>query len=133
MTSLKTLKFTEAPAQLKADPKEQRRQKLVAQLEQQKHMVIDPAYSIMQSKWTKDETGNRVKTETPKRLRRWWHEVGQDGYVLCVRYGAKPIEFEKGKAAVVAVGKDGLVKVIETLIAATKAGELDSLIEGLRK
>ena len=81
---------------------------LVAQLEQQKHMVIDPAYSIMQSKWTKDETGNRMKTETPKRLRRWWHEVGQDGYVLCVRYGAKPIEFEKGKAAVAAVGKDGL-------------------------
>ena len=80
MTSLKTLKFTEAPAQLKADPKEQRRQKLVAQLEQQKHMVIDPAYSIIQAKWTKDETGNRVKTETPKRLRRWWHKVGQDAH-----------------------------------------------------
>ena len=44
---------------------------------------------------------------------------------LTVRYGAKAIEFEKGKTAIVVPNKDQLVATLDTVIAAVKAGELD--------
>ena len=53
--------------------------------------------------------------------------------VLTVRYGAKPIEFEKGKAAI-AVGKvEKLKPVLETVIAAVQAGELDGVLAQMSK
>ena len=44
---------------------------------------------------------------------------------LTVRYGAKAIEFEKGKTAIHVSSKDQLVATIDTIIAAVRAGELD--------
>ena len=48
--------------------------------------------------------------------------------VLTVRYGAKPIEFAPGKAAIAVGKKEKLIPTIETLISAVEAGELDELI-----
>jgi hypothetical protein len=48
--------------------------------------------------------------------------------VLTVRYGFKTIEFEKGKAGIAVPSKEKLVGVIDTLIAAVKAGELDEVL-----
>ena len=42
-----------------------------------------------------------------------------------MRYGAKAIEFEKGKTAIVVPGKDQLVATLDTVISAVRAGELD--------
>jgi hypothetical protein len=42
-----------------------------------------------------------------------------------VRSGLKPIEFEKGKTAIAVPSLDKLPSVIDTLIAAIRAGELD--------
>ena len=44
---------------------------------------------------------------------------------LTVRYGAKAIEFEKGKTAIVVPSKDQLVATLDTVIAGVRAGELD--------
>ena len=50
-----------------------------------------------------------------------------------MRYGAKPIEFEKGNAAI-AVGKvEKLKPVLETVIAAVQAGELDGVLAQMSK
>ena len=46
---------------------------------------------------------------------------------------AKPIEFEKGKAGIVVPSKDKLPAVIDTLIAAVRAGELDELFNQAAK
>ena len=46
-----------------------------------------------------------------------------------MRYGAKPLEFEKGKAAIVLKDKTKLVATIEMLIAAVRAGEFDEQLE----
>ena len=46
-------------------------------------------------------------------------------YAFCVRVGWKPIEFEKGKAAIAVPTIDKLPSIIETLIAAVRNGELD--------
>ncbi len=53
--------------------------------------------------------------------RRW------EGY-LVVKYGVKPLQFEKGKSAVVVASEAKVAAALETLIVATKAGELDELL-----
>jgi hypothetical protein len=45
-----------------------------------------------------------------------------------VRYGSKPIEFEKGKAAILLPNQDTLVGTLDTVIAAERAGELDEIL-----
>ena len=49
------------------------------------------------------------------------------------KFGAKPVEFEKGKAAVAVGKKDRLVPTIETVIAAVEAGELDAVLAAMSK
>ena len=53
--------------------------------------------------------------------------------VLTVRYGAKPIEFERGKTAIAVGKKDKLIPTIETVIAAVEAGELDGVLVQMSK
>jgi hypothetical protein len=48
--------------------------------------------------------------------------------VLTVRYGAKPIEFAPGKAAIAVGRKEKLISTLETVIAAVEAGELDGCV-----
>jgi hypothetical protein len=45
--------------------------------------------------------------------------------VMSVKFAARPIEFEKGKAGIVVGSKEKLPALIDTLIAAVRAGELD--------
>ena len=53
--------------------------------------------------------------------------------LLSVRYGAKAIEFEKGKDAVLLEDVRELATVLPKLIAATEAGELDAHINAVMK
>lgn len=46
---------------------------------------------------------------------------------MSIKFGAKSLEFEKGKAGIVVPSKDKLPAVIDTLISAVRAGELDEL------
>ena len=50
--------------------------------------------------------------------------VGQ--VVMSIKFGARPIEFKKGKAGIVVPSRDKLLAVIDTLISAVRAGELFS-------
>jgi hypothetical protein len=46
---------------------------------------------------------------------------------MSIKFGARPIEFEKGKAGIAVGSRDKLPTVIDTLIAAVRASELDDL------
>ena len=48
--------------------------------------------------------------------------------LFTVRYGSKPLEFEKGKGAIVLKSMDELLTVLPKLIAAAEAGEFDTMI-----
>lgn len=52
---------------------------------------------------------------------------------MSVKFGSKPIEFEKGKAGIAVPSKDKLPTVINTLIEAVRAGELDDLFAAASK
>lgn len=55
----------------------------------------------------------------------WWRAVPNGTYAFFVRAGYKPVEFDKGKAAIAVPSLDKLPGVIDTLITAVRNGELD--------
>ena len=133
MTSFKTLTFTSLPRLTAADPVVQRRNKLIVRLQQQIALVQDPQFTLTRQKWVTDEAGVKQLRELRKRVRSWWRTDIAGNVVLTVRYGAKPIEFEKGKAAIAVGKKDKLIPTIETVIAAVEAGELDGTLSTMSK
>jgi hypothetical protein len=66
-------------------------------------------------------------------VRAWWRTDIAGNVVLTVRYGAKPIEFEKGKAAIAVGKKERLVPTLETVIAGVEAGLLDEILAQMSK
>ena len=113
MTSFKTLTFTSLPRLTAADPVVQRRNKLIVRLQQQIALVQDPQFTLTRQKWVTDEAGVKQLRELRKRVRSWWRTDIAGNVVLTVRYGAKPIEFEKGKAAIAVGKKDKLIPTID--------------------
>ena len=108
-----------------AEPRPCSTAKLIHRLEQQKRLAQDANFVVTVSKWVRNEAGSKELVQLQKRVRPWWREDALGTVGLTVRYGAKAIEFEKGKTAIVVPSKDQLVATLDTVISAVKAGELD--------
>jgi hypothetical protein len=66
--------------------------------------------------------------EKPKRVKRWW-SVQNDGKVLLtVRYGARAIEFQKGKDAIEVESMEALPASLRSVREAVAECELDELL-----
>ena len=102
-----------------------RRAKLVHRLEQQKRLAQDANFVVTVSKWLRNDAGSKELVQLQKRVRPWWREDVLGTVGLTVRYGAKAIEFEKGKSSIIVPNKDELVATLDTVISAVRAGELD--------
>lgn len=123
MSLLKPLSFAALP-KTQINPTFDRRNRTVARLEEQKALLKDTSFVRKVRSFVKKE-GVRTLVENDQRVLPWW-KVAPDGSILfAIRIGSKTVEFEKGKAAVAVASIDKLPMVIDTLIAATKAGELD--------
>ena len=132
-SQLKSLTFAPLPKITAADPVVHRRNKLITRLRDQIELAKNPNFTLTRQKWITDDAGGKQLREQQKRVRPWWRTDAAGTVVLTVRYGAKPIEFEKGKAAIT-VGKMGkLIPTIETVIAAVEAGELDAVLAQMSK
>ena len=132
-TLIKSLTLTALPKLTAADPVIQRRNKLIVRLQQQIALVKDPQFTLTRQKWIADETGVKQLRSLPKKVRPWWRIDPTGAVVLTVRYGAKPIEFSKGLAAIAVGKKEKLISTIETVIAAVEAGELDAVLATMSK
>jgi len=129
MSYLKTLTLTLAPHQIERNPKLIRRQRLIERLEEQIKLAADPTFTVLVRRWIKDAEGVKQPFDRQKRIKPWWKADGSGNLVLVLKNGLKTIELEKGKPGI-AVGTQGrLEAVLNTLIAATKAGELDGALE----
>ncbi len=131
MPVLKSLSFTALPKAAN-DPAQLRRVKFVARLEEQKLLLKDPTHVRTVQRWTK-VNGERQATNKQQAVRPWWKTDPTGQVMMSIKFGAKPIEFEKGKAGIVVPSKDKLPAVIDTLIAAVRAGELDELFSQAAK
>ncbi|MFG3596483.1 hypothetical protein [Bradyrhizobium sp. RDI18] len=77
--------------------------------------------------------GDRQATTKQQVVRPWWKTDPLGQVVMSIKFGAKAIEFEKGKAGIAVPSKDKLPTVIDTLIAAVRVGELDELFSQAAK
>jgi hypothetical protein len=132
MKTLKGLTFAAAPATSNS-PVMLRRAKLVAHLHQQKLLAENPAHLKTTQKWVVQESGVKAPVEITRRVQPWWRTDESGVIFLKVRYGAKAIEFEKGKSAIVLKDKAKLVATLDTLISAINAGELDEQLAAQAK
>ena len=131
MPVLKSLSFTALPKATN-DPVQQRRTKFITKLEEQKLLLKDPNHVRTVQRWTK-VNGERQATTKQQAVRPWWKADASGQVVMSVKFGAKPIEFEKGKAGIVVGSKEKLPALIDTLITAVRAGELDDLFSQAAK
>ncbi len=123
MSALKSLNFTMLP-KFDGNPTIERRLRIITRLEEQKALLCDPSYVRRVRSFIK-ENGVRKAVETEQRVTPWWRKHVDGSYLFSIRSGSKAIEFEKGKAAIAMSSLDKLPDVIDTLIAAVRAGELD--------
>jgi hypothetical protein len=98
-------------------------------LEEQRLLAKDPSFNAISKRWKKAADGSKTLVDHSRRLKPWWQADDKGFVVLTVRSGFKALEFEKGKAAIAVGALDRLDAVLSTLIAATKAGELDAALE----
>jgi hypothetical protein len=101
--------------------------KLVERLEEQKKLLANASYVRTAQRWT-GKGDERRQVEKQQRVRPWWRADTAGNIVMSIYYGTKPIEFERGKAGIAVASKDKLAALIDTLIGAAKAGELDGLM-----
>jgi hypothetical protein len=121
---LKSFTFVPQP-KINSDPSIIKRERIVSRLEDQKKLLADPLFVRRVKRWERKENGEKVLIEKPLRTSKWWQADQNGTYLLTVKVGSKRIEFEKGKAAIVVPSIDKLPTVIDTLIKAVRAGELD--------
>jgi hypothetical protein len=131
MSHLKALKLASAvPVRSAADPVQRAREKMIAVLAEQKQMaeakIAGQAFTPTHVVRKKNAEGVRVEVETAKRVRQGWFTDANGKVFLGIRYAGKPIEFAKDKNAIEAGELSALPKIIDTLVEAVRAGELDA-------
>ena len=129
---LKSFTFVPQP-KVNNDPVVIKRERIVSRLEDQKKLLADPTFVRRVKRWESKDGGERVVVEKPIRTAKWWQPDANGGYVMTVKVGSKRIEFEKGKAAISVGSLDKLPGVIDSLIRAVRAGELDEQLKQMSK
>ncbi len=84
-----------------------------------------------QRKVTDAATGEINTISVPKRIKEWWFVTDTGKLCVQLRYGAKIVEFAKGKSAVELATADQLVPTLEALKAAVEEGTLDAQLEAV--
>jgi hypothetical protein len=130
MGVLNTLTFTTAPKP-NTDPVMRRRARLIERLEQQRQLLSDPNYHLTVQRWVKGEDGNKQLVNKHKRIKKWWRTDITGNTSLVVRYGARPLEFVAGRPAIAVGDKGKLPEVLDALIAAAQAGEVDDVLKSV--
>jgi hypothetical protein len=107
-----------------------RRRKLTEKIDQQIMLASDPSYRPTKIVWTKDGNGSDQRREMPKRIKRWWVQNVDGTVQLTIRYGAKALEFAKGKSAIECASVAEVSGVLTKVKEATINGELDGMLSG---
>jgi carbamoylphosphate synthase large subunit len=103
----------------KQDPVQQRRQKLVAGIEEQ--------LKVAKKTWAKNQQGEKVLVERMRKVRKWFFEQDGGWYVQC-KYGSKVLALGKGGNAVFVKALEDVEAALQALYAAAVGGELDEAV-----
>ncbi len=80
-----------------------------------------------------NDAGERVTQDAERRLRKWYWQDADGTWYLELRYGGKVMNIEGDKAAIEAGKIKDISKIIDTVIDAVKAGELDGALLTAKK
>ena len=131
MTHLAKLTFKSVAKAVARDPVVARRDKLVAGLYEQQSVLTAALegqdHITERTKWMVNAEGQRVLVKTQRRVKPWFFQQDGGWYLQC-RYGARVIAVDGKNNAVFVKSLKDIASVLDTLIAAAKAGELDSVI-----
>jgi hypothetical protein len=126
MAALKSLSFVAMP-RAETNPTMIRRKEVIARLELQKSLAQDAKFV----KTIKTKDGEKTQKVRPS-----WIENPDGSCYFFLKVGFTPVEFAKGATAIRVKSREELPGVIDTLVAAIQAGELDDKImakKGKRK
>ena len=113
---------------------EQRRLKVITKLEEQLQMMNallrNERFVPTKTKWITNEQGQRESLVVPKRVRSWYW-MNAAGCFFSVMYGSRVLPLKEGLTAISVSKRDDIPEVIQNLISAVRAGELDEAIEAV--
>ena len=116
------------------DPIEERRNKTLTALEQQK-LVLAAALSghehtVTKPGWARDADGNRQRVEKTHAVRPWFFQDAK-GWVVQLKYGARVVPLDADNNAVIVQSLDDVAAVLKIFTKAVIAGELDTALAAL--
>ena len=132
MSVLKKLKLSNAVPVHVADTKQNARAKLLRNLQEQKAVaqaeIEGRAYIATKVVFRTGENGQRVRGEAPRHVRRGWFRDAAGVLYFQARYGSKPLDLGKGMTSIEVGNLDALPAVLDALMEAANAGELDEAL-----
>ena len=132
-STLQALKITAAKRAIGNNPQVHRRLKLSRkiweQIELARAQAAGQQFTMKKFRTVKDPDGVRKSVEIPRRVRAWWWTTETNKVALNIRYGARAVEFSKGKSSVEMATAADLIPTLELIKRAVEAGELDAQIE----
>lgn len=131
---LNTLKLTAARKTRALPDLVKRRNKLLLKLGEQRLLAaaLNEGRHYAPTRYrsfTDADTGARIVKEVPVRIKPWFWTGEKGEVLLAISYGSKQLELLKGKTAIDVGEQANLIAVLDTVIAATRNGELDAQIE----
>ncbi len=134
MTKLFDLKIISAKRPTQLSPAVQRRNKISKRIAEQIELATaaqdGKSYAPTKPRKVTDaETGDIKVIQVPKTIKPWWFVADNGKLCVQLRYGAKVVEFAKGKGAIEVASPTELVMTLTVLRDAVMSGELDAQIE----
>ena len=136
-TLLSTLKLVSATRSTHISPVMQRRQKLIAKIDEQIEMAQaaanGTAFTATKFKNVVNAEGVTEYKQVAKKVRAWYWKNDAGKWNLVVRYGARIIELSKGKNSIELLSEADVIPTLELLKTIISNGELDEAIKSVSK
>lgn len=137
MGVLDTLKFVDVQRKKAMTPDARMRDKVISALVTQKEIARAEregrSYTVNVRTHATTPEGQRVQVERQKQPRKWfWKDAGGTLF-LQLSYCNAPVVLANGQKVVEVGSVDNLDSVIDTLVEAVKAGELDAALKANQK
>jgi hypothetical protein len=132
MSVLDKLKIVAIAPKRAVSVEQERRNKLARKLDEQLKLAEaklgGPAYDRTKFHWHTDENGDRKRITRSVRLREWWVTAPTGSIQFGLRYGATPVEIQKGRTGIEVAKLEDLPATIKLVMRAVIEGELDEAI-----
>lgn len=137
MTLLDTLKFVDVQRKKAMTPEGKMRDKVITALLTQKEIARAERegrlYTVNVRTHATTPEGQRVQVERQKQPRKWFWKDASGTLFLQLSYCNAPVALANGQKVVEVGALENIDAVIDTLVEAVKAGELDAALKANQK